>query len=415
MKNIIVKHDNRFKSVFVSINFLLPLAKKEMSKNALLAMVLKKSSSRYKTEKELEKALSKIYNASIEMFVEKLNNLYKLSIGVEVLNVRYLDDNDLDEIKQILYSIICTPNIKDGEFNEDIFALEKQSLIKKIEEEKDDKRKYAIKRLEQEMFKNTPYGESVLGTVEDVQKITNKDLVNHYKYVMKEAYLQLTAVGNFEHMQSFPEEIYTKLCEYCGKHKLEIPSYVETENKEIITTIENQKINQSILCIGLKLPNLNKDDTYKCMLYSEILGGTPASKLFQNVREKESLAYFSKAQYNRQKNVIYTFSGIAPEKYEKAKAVMIEQVETLKKGNITKIEFDAAKQSLISAYEELSDTKLTQSKTLLANEIFFGRTVEFKEMIENIQRLTISDECNIANQVEITNIYLLGGEVNAKD
>ena len=65
MKNIIVKHDNRFKSVFVSINFLLPLAKDEMSKNALLDMVLKKSSSRYKTEKELEKALSKIYNASI--------------------------------------------------------------------------------------------------------------------------------------------------------------------------------------------------------------------------------------------------------------------------------------------------------------------------------------------------------------
>lgn len=407
MKNIIVKNDNRFKSVFVTVNLLLPLVEDNMGKNALLALVLKKSSSKYKTEKELERALAKSYNASLDVFVEKVNNLYKISFGMEFLNAKYIEN--IEEIKEILYSIICTPNINNNLFDEKIFELEKQSLIKKIEEEKDDKRRYAIKRLEEEMFKGTPYGEPTLGTVESVSKITNEELVKHFKYVLQEAFLQVTAVGNLKDMESMPEDIYKKVSGYCGKQSLEITQDVEKEITDIQTTIDKQEINQSVLCIGLVIPNTKKEDTYKCMLYNAILGGTPASKLFQNVREKESLAYFSKAQYNRQKNVIYTFSGIAPEMYEKAKEVMLKQVELLKAGDITDVEFNAAKQSLVSAYVELSDTKVTQAKTLLANEIHFGRTVDFKEMIEEIEKLEKEDVIQIANKVKVSNIYLLGG------
>lgn len=413
MKNIIVKNDNRFKSVFVTVNLLLPLVEGNMGKNALLALVLKKSSSKYKTEKELEKALASAYNASVDMFVEKVNNLYKLSFGIEILNVKYLDKESIEEIKEIIYSIICTPNIQNGLFDESVFELEKQSLIKKIEEEKDDKRRYAIKRLEQEMFKGTPYSESALGTVESVKKITNEDLVRHLEYVYKEAFLQVTAVGNFAGMEDMPNEIYTKISGYCGKDKLEIKEDVERKITEIKTTIDKQDVNQSVLCIGLVIPNAKKEDMYKSMLYSTVLGGTPASKLFQNVREKESLAYFSKAQYNRQKNVIYTFSGIAPEMYEKAKEVMLEQVDLLKAGEITDIEFNAAKQSLISSYKELSDTKITQAKTLLANEIYFGKTVDFNEMIKEIEKLEKEDIIEIAKKVKVSNIYLLGGVSDA--
>ncbi len=407
MKNIIVKNDNRFKSVFVTVNLLLPLVKDNMGKNALLALVLKKSSSKYKTEKELERALAKSYNASLDVFLEKVNNLYKISFGMEFLNAKYIEN--IEEIKEILYSIICTPNINNNLFDEKVFELEKQSLIKKIEEEKDDKRRYAIKRLEEEMFKGTSYGEPTLGTVESVSKITNEELVKHFKYVLQEAFLQVTAVGNLKDMESMPEDIYKKVSGYCGKQSLEFTQDVEKEITDIQTTIDKQEINQSVLCIGLVISNTKKEDTYKCMLYNAILGGTPASKLFQNVREKESLAYFSKAQYNRQKNVIYTFSGIAPEMYEKAKEVMLKQVELLKAGDITDVEFNAAKQSLISAYVELSDTKVTQAKTLLANEIYFGRTVDFKEMIEEIEKLKKEDVIQIANKVKVSNIYLLGG------
>lgn len=263
------------------------------------------------------------------------------------------------------------------------------------------------------MFKGTPYSESALGTVESVKKITNEDLVRHLEYVYKEAFLQVTAVGNFDGMEDMPNEIYTKISGYCGKDKLEIKEDVEREITEIKTTIDKQDVNQSVLCIGLVIPNTKKEDMYKSMLYSTVLGGTPASKLFQNVREKESLAYFSKAQYNRQKNVIYTFSGIAPEMYEKAKEVMLEQVDLLKAGEITDIEFNAAKQSLISSYKELSDTKITQAKTLLANEIYFGKTVDFNEMIKEIEKLEKEDVIEIAKKVKVSNIYLLGGVSDA--
>ena len=139
------------------------------------------------------------------------------------------------------------------------------------------------------------------------------------------------------------------------------------QDKKDAVSSENQDINQSVLCIGLKAENVDSKDTYALTLYNAILGGTPASKLFQNVREKESLAYFAKSQYSELKQVIYMFSGVDPVNNEKAKRVMLEQLEFIKNGDVSEEEVYAAKQSLISAYRELKDSKVGITRNVLNN------------------------------------------------
>ena len=414
MKNIIIRNSNRFKSVFVSVNLLLPLRADETSKNALLAMVLKKNNGLYKKEIELERTLARLYNTTIGVSVEKVDNIYNISFGAEMLNVKYLTKQGVNEVIDIIYNIIKNPNFIHGTFDKETFELEKLSLIQKIAEERDDKKKYALNGLEKEMFVGTEYGSASLGTIEQVEKITNEELVEHYNKVMKEAEIKVIAVGNLHDMEDMPYELHNKICGEGGKNHIENVKDVEKEpSDEIQVKIEEQDINQSVLCIGLRFLNMKKEEIYKAMLFNAILGGTPASKLFQNVREKESLAYFSKATYNRHKNVIYMFSGIAPEKYEKAKQVMLEQVEAIKNADITDIEINAAKQSLVSAYREIQDSKASQAKNIFSNAIFFEKEISFEEIIENIEKLTKQDVVEIAAKVKATNIFLLGGKVNA--
>jgi hypothetical protein len=118
MKNIIIRNSNRFKSVFAQVNMLLPLTADNMSKNALLAMMLKKSNSKYKTERELERKLAELYNTSFGVGVGKVANMYDISFGLEILNVKYTGKEVLDEAIDILYTAICEPNFIDGKFDE---------------------------------------------------------------------------------------------------------------------------------------------------------------------------------------------------------------------------------------------------------------------------------------------------------
>ena len=412
MKNIIIKNSDRFKSVFVSVNLLMPLEADKTSKNALLAMILRKSNGIYKTEKEMDRSLASLYDTIVDVNVEKLDNLYNIQIGMELLNGSYMSEAELQKAKDILCGIVCKPNILNGKFIQDIFEREKASLIQKIAEERDDKKKYALECLKQDMFIGTDYGMSSLGTIEMVQKITNEDLVEHYYYVINTAEIVITEVGNLNGMENFADDIYNTICETCGKQTVMNKADVEREHNNMKERVENQDINQSVLCIGLKAVDVKKDDVYALTLYNAILGGTPASKLFQNVREKESLAYYAKSVYNKLKQAIYMYSGVDPINNEKAKEVMLRQLEIINSGNISNEEFYAAKQSLISAYTELSDSKVAISRNILNNEIYFGHQVDFDEMIKNIDKLEQRDVVNVANKIKPTNVFLLGGVAN---
>ena len=197
MNNIIVRNSNRFKSIFVSVNLILPLEAKLNSRNALLAEILEKGNALYKTKKELETELASLYNTNLETNVEKIDNWYNIRFGMELLNVNFMDKTSVEKAKDILLGVILNPNISNGIFDEETFNREKQALIQKIMEERDDKKVYALKELEQDMFKNIDYGKSVYGDISDIQTITNEMLVKHYYYVLENAHVIVACSRKF--------------------------------------------------------------------------------------------------------------------------------------------------------------------------------------------------------------------------
>src|SRR5699024_5722324 len=87
-----------------------------------------------------------------------------------------------------------------------------------------------------------------------------------------------------------------------------------------------------------------------------ILGAYPHSKLFVNVREKESLAYYAASRYEPYKGVLFAMAGIAPEQYEKTKAIINEQLNAMKRGEITDEEVTTTKQMLKNQILEQVDS-----------------------------------------------------------
>lgn len=415
MNNVISKNVDKFKSVFVSVNFFLPLVKENASRNALLALVMKKANKYYESEKDLERALTSLYDAKLDIDIDKFSNSLCLKYTLECIN-GVKDIDVVDNAIGILYNTILNPKVVTNNgicsFVPEVVEREKQNLFQKIMEERDNKRKYALKQLERYMFEASDYGISLLGNIDTVSGISARDLYLHYEYMLKNANIVVEAIGNLEGHENIANDIYEHILQNIDntpsfKCERKIEQFMHRSEPKI--NIETQEINQSVLTIGCSLGNLSVEDTYKAMVYAQVLGGSPASKLFQNVREKESLAYFAKAMYNRQKEVIYLFSGIAPQNYEKAKQVMLEQLAEIKNGNISDVELNAAKQNILFAYNDARDSKYEYAKIMLANEMYFENQIEIDEILQKISEVSRDDVIEVANKIKVEQVFLLGG------
>lgn len=128
--------------------------------------------------------------------------------------------------------------------------------------------------------------------------------------------------------------------------------------------------------------------------------------MFQNVREKASLAYSAKSNYVRQKNNIYIRCGIEIENYEKALKIIKEQLEDMKSGKFTEEDLQNAKKYMISGLQSVQDEQDSEITYYIGQELS-GKLTTFEQYIEQVNKVSIEDVKNVANKIKINTIYFL--------
>ena len=382
---------NRFKTNLYAIFLTIPMKKEDATINSLIPAVLRRGTEKYPTQLEIEKRLEEMYGASFNCGVDKIGNYLVLKFYIEGLSDEYTEEKQ--NIEELLKEIIYSPILENGYFKKEYVEQEKENLRLIIESRKDNKARYAYERCIEEMFENEPYGVYKYGTVEDVEKITPESLYNQYKKILKNAQIDVFGCGNQL------EEI-----EIPHKNTIEIKNTIhENKHKEIK---EKADVTQGKLIIGLDTPEENKP---AITMYNAILGGGANSKLFQNVREKASLAYSAGSSYIRRINSIFIKTGIKNENYEKTLEIIKKQLQDMKQGNITDKEFRDAKQLIISSLKLIPE----QQEDLIAftyDQKIFGENQSIDEYISNISKVTKENVIEIAQKIDIDTIYFLYGE-----
>lgn len=382
---------NRFKTNLYAIFLTIPMKKEDATINSLIPAVLRRGTEKYPTQLEIEKRLEEMYGASFNCGVDKIGNYQVLKFYIEGLSDEYTEEKQ--NIEELLKEIIYSPILENGYFKKEYVEQEKENLKLIIESRKDNKARYAYERCIEEMFENEPYGVYKYGTVEDVEKITPESLYNQYKKILKNAQIDVFGCGNQL------EEI-----EIPHKNTIEIKNTIhENKHKEIK---EKADVTQGKLIIGLDTPEENKP---AITMYNAILGGGANSKLFQNVREKASLAYSAGSSYIRRINSIVIKTGIKNENYEKTLEIIKKQLQDMKQGNITDKEFRDAKQLIISSLKLIPE----QQEDLIAftyDQKIFGENQSIDEYISNISKVTKENVIEIAQKIDIDTIYFLYGE-----
>lgn len=414
----LIKNKN-FKTDFTVIFLTMPLEKETITQNALLPAVLRSGSRKYQSYQKIIEELEMLYGAAFDCGVDKTGDNLVLKFFIESINDNYLPskNNNLEKVINILTEIIFNPQVQNGAFNETKVELEKKNLEMIINAQKDNKDFYAYDKCIKTMYKNQAYGLSKYGDKKDLSTINNKNLYEQYKKIIDTCKIDIIVSSDFQAEEV--EKIINKneLIQAIKPREEKIKiNDIKKEIKDIIKNPEEIKeeldVTQGKLVIGLDiLPNRFEDFRYITIVYNAIFGGGVTSKLFQIVREKESLAYTTKSEYVMQKNNIFIRCGIECEKYQKTLDLIKKLLEDMKKGDFTDEEITKAKEYILAGVDSISEEQDSQILFLFGQELS-KRSITMDKYKENIKNVTRDEIIEIANKIQINTIYFLknGGE-----
>ena len=400
----------KFKTNLIAVMLTTKLDRKNVTKNALIPAVLRRGTKFMQTQEEINKKMEDMYGASFDCGLDKTGDNQILKFYMETVNNEFLPQDAENMIKssiEKIFEIIFNPYLENGVFKKEYVEQEKENIKQIIDGKIDSKARYALDRCIEEMYKNEPFGLYKFGYVEDLKDINEKNLYEYYLELIKTCKIDIYISGivdeNIHNIIKQNENI-----EKLQERKTDFKEFELTkkENEEAKEIQESMEITQGKLIIGLDVNILDKDARYKIMIYNSLLGGSANSKLFQNVREKASLAYTASSSYYRFKNNIFINCGIDIPNYQKAIEIIKKQIEDMKNGDFTDEEIENAKNGIIASIKTIDDEQDTEITYYFGQELS-GTKTRLEEYIENIQKINKADVLEVAKQISINTIYFL--------
>ena len=395
-----------FKTNLMCVLLTTPLEKENVTSNALLPFLLKRGCNEYKTQEEISKKLDDLYGASFDCGVDKIGDNQVLKFYIETIRDEYASSNEnlMENAINLLLEIVFNPILENNTFKEEFLKTEKEKLRKIIQSKIDDKDSYALENCINTMYGDEGFGLFKFGNLQDIDKITKESITEHYEKLIQSAKIDIFISGNIdeENLTSILQknENIQKLIPRAENYKLN-NEYTEIKQKvdKVKEITENLNITQGKLVIGLDV--LSRQENLQCvaLVYNAILGDGANSMLFQNVREKASLAYSTKSNFVKQKLNIFIRCGIEIENYEKALNIIKEQLSNI----------ENAKKYLISGIKAVPEEQDSEVVYYIGQEIAKTNT-DLQTYEKNIESVTKEEIINFAKQVQINTIYFLRGE-----
>ncbi len=386
------------------------LNREDASKNAILPAILKINSKLCPGRENLAHFLDNLYGARMAASVSKRGNDQILCFEAQTISDKYAPNGEklTATLTELLLSVVFDSL---SSIDEKIFETEKQNAISKIENVINEKRSYASIRCLEEMSKDDVFSVSRIGYIEDFKKMTKEELLDYYKKIVTSSYIDIFVCGETD-----IAEIENKVKEYISNFDFtdaKIPkTNILKKDSPINNITEKLNVTQGKLSMGFLTDTpIDSDDIYSLILGNAIFGGGAQSKLFNNVREKLSLAYYAGSSLNKLKGILNVNAGIEFANFQKAYDEILVQLEEIKKGNISDLEIEASKNFIINSLNSLNDDQVDIISYYLGEKVA-GTNTDIEEYKKQILSRTKEDVKKAMENVHLDTVYFLTGGEN---
>ena len=387
---------DKFKSVMVRVYFRQPIVKENLS------------SKKYPTKRLMALQSQDLYSCKISSVDSRLGNYLNTSFTMTVLNDKYTEEGNLAKSIEFLGDVIYDPDVKDGKFSTKSFNIVMNQACLALSSIKEDTRSYSVMRLLEEMDDGVISYRSV-GYLDDLKSINEENLYDYYLEMISRDMMDVFVIGDIDFKEI--EQLIKKIFKAKVFKKIRVPYIVEEKkaprNKRIVK--ESNDSNQSKLAVGFRLCGLSEyERNYPLSLFNIIFGGGPDSKLFQEVREKNSLAYYIGSTPNKLDNVLLVRAGITKDNFDLSVNLIEKELANMCKGKFNDEDIDKAKELFTSAIDEISESKARIIESYYMIELLGVDDIETKK--QKMLKVTKDEIVKVAKKVKIDMVYMLEGD-----
>lgn len=402
----------KFNRCRITIRFQYPACRETATASAVLPLVLERCCADYPDMTLLSRRLAKLYGADLS--VDNSTNGANRVLTVSVTGIKdefALEGEDLTaEYADLVFGVAFRPYLVNGRFDEEALAIERGKLRQQLQAEVNDKRLYCVRQARRRFFGDSLAGVERDGYLEEVDGVTPQLLTQVYEEMLCRASIEVTAIGAKD----------------------------ETVRRLLLAALEGRKRDWQAPLPGLFMPSRQPDHQVEtmdmvqaklCLLFTAgrctgaqeiaasrlamaLYGGSVTSRLFLNVREKQSLCYYCSSSYTSVTGCMMVDSGVEPANARKAEAAILKELAQLCDGPITDEEMEDCRRGLLSSLESVEDS-LSGLEGWYFAEIARGGPVSTPAQARAaLEQVTKEQVRQVLRQFTLSVSYLLTPEVN---
>lgn len=407
--NLYYINDTKYKTVSMAMYLHRELDRGEVTKNSVLTKVLRRGNSKYNSIKSINTYLESLYGTLFSVDVSKKADVQSISCSVSNIIDRYSEKGVTAEAARLMLELMFEPYVTDNGFCADYVESEKKNLKDDIEAIINDKRSYANMRCIEEMCKGEKNAILDCGYIEDIPGINHSNLYEHYKSIIFSSPIDIYVVGEAD-----IDDIVKTVSDYLGRYSFDIKPFRASLTKrpagDVKYVDERLDVNQGKLSMGFMTGTNADDDNYYALLVANSIFGSGAhSKLFNNVREKMSLAYYASSRLDKFNSLMIVSSGIEFENYTKAKDEILVQLDAVKNGDFSEDELSVAKDFIINSYRSYLDSPYLMREFYLTSGFTRDRDT-LETAIEKVASVTKEQVTEAFAGVNLDTVYFLKGK-----
>lgn len=405
-------HTDRFKTGCFSFNLLRPLTMEDAAPNALLPSILLRGSKAYPDMQQISHRLDTLYGASCGTLVRKKGEVQSVGLYADFLEDRYAEGEAVfSQMMFFIRGLIFEPCQENGGFLADYVAGEALNLSNTIDARINEKRAYAVSRLLKNMCAQESYAVPRLGEKETLETVTAQNLFGRWQSMLADSPLELFYLG--QQPKSMVVEEMEKLAEVLPERTLAAmpQTRILCPERDVQYVEEVMDVTQGKLTIGLRTPITVHDARYPAMmLLNAVYGSGMTSKLFEKIREEQSLCYYANSSMDKFKGIMVVGSGIEFSNYEVARDGILHQLDLCKQGEITTDELESARNYLLSALRTGNDSPGRLDDYAIGQSIA-GLSDSMDDLSDQLRLVTMDQVVEAANTLVVDTVYFLkGGE-----
>ncbi|MHB8556978.1 MAG: M16 family metallopeptidase, partial [Candidatus Acidiferrales bacterium] len=307
-------------------------------------------------------------------------------------NTRVLDEH-LETVFDVLADMMLNP-----QFPEDEIRREKSVVLEEIRMVEDNPEDLVHEMFSRNLWGHHPLGRPILGTAESVERFDRETLNAWFRLWYAPNNMVITAAGNISHQQLLDLIIPR----FGGRAAMpnSDPDVTPEAHAELASR-SKVDLEQAHICLGVPAYSMTDSRRYAVSVMNNLLGSGMSSRLFQNIREKQGLAYavFSETNHYRDAGMLTIYAGTSLETVQKLVCSVMTELHDLKEKPVSDEELRRSKANLKGATLLSLESTGSRMSDLARQYLYFGRYLSPDDRIASMEAVTSEEIQEIANEL----------------